>query len=70
MLVAVLNSGIVFTVPPVVVTFDDAAGAPEAGVELVAGLAPTLAPLFGGVASMKAEGGSPPMVSASTAFRA
>lgn len=68
MLVAVVNRGIAFTVPPVVVTFND----PASGVEAVAILlsAAIGAPLFGGAASTSAEGGNPPIVSASAAFNA
>ena len=73
MLVAVVNNGIAFTVPPVVVTFDVVGG----GAEALAG-APFAAPvavvaeaaLFGATASTNAEGGSPPTVSASAAFMA
>src|SRR5450631_3103071 len=68
MLVAVVKSGIAFTVPPVVVTFDDNGGGtdePGAVTELVDD-----APPMTGAASTKAEGGSPPMVSASLALSA
>src|SRR5713226_3741506 len=71
MLVEVVHSGRAFTVPPVVVTFDDDAGgaADEVVVPamlLTAGLAPVLA----GTANTNAEGGNPPMVCASPAFKA
>ena len=68
MLVAVVNSGIVFTVPPVVVTSCDVSGVTEAAALLVAIALAALA--LGGAASTNAEGGSPPIVWASTAFMA
>src|SRR5579864_1557709 len=70
MLVAVVNSGIVFTVPPLVVTADDVGGG------TVVEVAESLGPLDGagvlvdGAASTKAEAGSPPKVAASPAFSA
>jgi len=69
MLVAVVNRGTAFTVPPVVVTFDDAGGSAAAAAGLPEVAADEL-PFTVGAASMKAEGGSPPTVCASPAFRA
>src|SRR5215471_5179942 len=72
MLVVVVNMGILPTVPPVVVTLDEAGGgmapAPGALVELLSGAAGDAAFGVGGAARTKAEGGSPPMVCASNAF--
>jgi RES domain len=59
-LVADVNSGMVFTVPPVVVTFDVAGGRTE-GVFVFEGAVPfKLALLLTGAASTNADGGSPP----------
>src|SRR5580698_1785639 len=73
MFVEVVNSGTAFTVPPVVVTSDEVAGDAEEddadegeADDAVALFNPPLA----GAASTKAEGGSPPMVSASPALNA
>src|SRR5271170_8174228 len=65
--------GIVPAVPPVVVTSDEIAGETEedeedGGDDVAPSL--TLVPTLGGAASTKAEGGSPPMVSASPALSA
>src|ERR1700693_2029853 len=74
MLVAVVNSGIVFTVPPVVVTSDEVSAC-AAAAELAATLPVAFAsalPLAatGGAASTNAEARNPPTVSASPAFNA
>src|SRR5260370_37233802 len=72
MLVAVVNIGIVLVVPPVVVTLKVVGGGADgeladgaAAVGLAAGT-----PLFGGAATTKAQGDTPPQGSASTAFSA
>jgi hypothetical protein len=65
--VFVVNKGRAFTVPPVVVTSEEAGGAAEAAlgaIEL------PLDPVTGGAANMNADGGKPPTVSASAAFNA
>ena len=70
MLVAVENKGMVLTAPPVVVTSYEPGGVDAAAVVpagFTAGLAGALAT---GAASRKAEGGNPPMVSASAALSA
>ena len=72
MLVAVVNIGMMFAVPPVVVTSDEAAGefafafsaAPLAGVDSL------LTAAAAGAASTNADAGKPPTVSASPAFNA
>jgi hypothetical protein len=69
MLVAVVNRGRAFTVPPVVVTFDDAGGGVEVDCTIVEELF-TAGGALAGLASMKADGGSPPNVAASAAFSA
>src|SRR6266567_5705925 len=73
MLVAVVKSGIVFALPPEVVTGDTSGGTEDA--EPPAGESPNfvatvvLVPI-GEAASTKADGGSPPTVSASAALSA
>src|SRR5271169_1361702 len=71
MFVAVENNGIAFSVPPVVVTSDETAGVTDEAVVATALSEVVVVALpFGSAASTKAEGGSPPMVSASPAFNA
>src|SRR5579863_3212544 len=69
MLVEVLNSGIVLTVPPVVVTLDDVLAilcdGAASGVVPAVDVAPADA---GGAAKTNADAGSPPSVCASAAF--
>src|SRR5579863_3079485 len=69
MFVAVVKSGSVFTVPPVVVTFDEAGGGAEGALPSPV-VAAGAEPAVGGAARTKAEGGRPPIVSASAAFMA
>src|SRR5450432_1040926 len=69
-LVAVVQSGRAFTVPPLVVTVDAGGGALVTSFEVAA--PPTLpaAPPLGNAANTNALGGSPPIVAASPAFNA
>src|SRR5208283_3141782 len=69
MFVAVVYIGIVLAVPPVVVTSLVVAGETRFAV-LASGLLAEAEAMAAGAASTKAEGGSPPMVSASPAFSA
>jgi hypothetical protein len=64
MSVEVLHKGTVFTVPPEVVTLDAGGGA------LVVEAMPEDEAAFAGGASTNADGGKPPIVSASAAFSA
>ncbi len=73
MLVAVVNIEIVFPVPPVVVTLGAIGGGANDGGEdelAVDASVALAAPLAGGGANTKADGGSPPTVCASAAFSA
>jgi hypothetical protein len=68
---AVVNTGIVLTVPPAVVTSDEVRGEPSVPAEIVLSVA-AASPLAGvtGAANTNAEGGRPPMVALSPAFMA
>ena len=70
MSVAVSHKGTVFAVPPDVVTFEEGGGGRVFDVELAATMVALVVPATGGAASTKADGGSPPMVCASAAFKA
>ena len=72
MFVAVVNMGIVLAVPPLVVTLEEARGETEEddGAAGMFSVVVRVVSALGGAASTNAEGGSPPIVSASAAFMA
>src|SRR5579864_9488532 len=69
-LVAVVNRGRALTVPPVVVTFEEVVEGAAIEAFAVLWFRAVGTPTLIGAASMKAEGGSPPKVCASPAFKA
>jgi hypothetical protein len=69
-LVAVVNIGILFAVPPVVVTFKVPVGGGLVELGLLAVVEGAPAAMLEGAARRNAEAGKPPRVSASPDFRA